>query len=435
MAMIGMHALHGLPEAWPVGHLIRQRFEDAPATPDQLIEELSEQLRSSARLDALPKGARVGVGVGSRGLTNLPRIVRAVVDGLHERGLEPVLMPAMGSHGSATAEGQRDVLAGYGITEASMGAPVEADVSTEVIGTDAQGHAVHFSSAALHSVDALIPINRIKLHTDFRGPVESGLCKMLVIGFGKQAGAESTHALGMPAFTSVVPDRARMICERVRVPVGIALVENARKQTAKLQVVDGDRLVETETELLEEATRLMARLPFEAADLLVIERMGKDISGPGCDPNIFGRYLTAGMSGGPTINRITCLDLTPATQGNAVGIGQLDVITKRLYDEIDFLSTYTNLVTSGGLEYAAVPMVAATDQDLVLIGIAGAYVPLETARIAIIHSTAHLEYLWVSDALLAEMDPEPIEVVRREPLAFDAEGNLRVRPSEAASAV
>src|SRR5690625_63868 len=178
MAMIGMQALHGVPDAWPTGHLIRQRFEDAPISPDQLIDDLTEQLRASQRLDALPQGARVGVGAGSRGLTNLPRIVRAVVDGLRARGLEPVLMPAMGSHGSATPEGQRGVLAEYGITEASMGAPVEADVSTEVIGTDAQGHAVHFSSAALNSVDALIPINRIKLHTDFRGPVESGLCKM-----------------------------------------------------------------------------------------------------------------------------------------------------------------------------------------------------------------------------------------------------------------
>lgn len=433
MTMIGMRALHELPDVWPRGHYVRQRFDDAPQGPDELMEDLVLQLRGSARLDAIPAGARIGIGIGSRGLTNLPRVVRTVVDNLIERGFEPLLMPAMGSHGSATPDGQREVLAEYGITEESMGATVEADVSTEVIGTDSQGHPVHFSSAALHDVDAVIPINRVKLHTDFRGPVESGLCKMLVIGFGKQAGAEATHALGMPAFTSVIPDRARMICDRVHVPVGVALVENARKQTASLRVVDGDRLVEAETELLADATRLMARLPFEAADLLIIERMGKDISGPGCDPNVLGRYLTQGMSGGPTINRIGCLDLTPGTRGNAVGIGQLDVITKRLYDEIDFLATYTNLVTSGGLEYGAVPMVAATDRDLVLIGIAGSYVPLDVARIAVIHSTSHLEHLWVSDPLMAEIDPAMIETGPREALGFDPEGNLRVRASEASS--
>lgn len=433
MTMIGMQALHDPPAAWPQGRYIKQRFARASQRPEELARELAAQLSTSSRLGVLAPGSRIGIGVGSRGLTNLQLVVRTVVDHIRGRGFEPVILPAMGSHGGATSEGQREVLAEYGITEETMGAPIESDVSTEILGRDGDGRPVHFSSVALHAVDAVIPINRIKLHTDFRGPVESGLSKMLVIGLGKQAGAEATHALGMPAFTTAIPERARMITETINVPVGIALVENGLKETVICRSVEGDRLVEAETELLVEATRQMPRLPFDHADLLVIERMGKDISGPGCDPNVFGRYLTAGMSGGPSVKRIGCLDLTPASHGNAVGIGQLDTITKRLFDDIDFVATYTNLLTSGGLEYAAVPMVAASDRDLVLIGIAGAYVPLETARIAVIDSTAHLEHLWVSDSLLAEMDADAVELGPWEPLAFDASGTLRSRASAAPS--
>lgn len=429
MGIVGMRALHDAPSEWPAGSCLRQRFDGPVATPERLLEGLRQQLEASQAFDALPDGARIGVAVGSRGLTNLAAVVRTTVDVLRRRGFEVVILPAMGSHGAATADGQRAVLAEYGVDEASMGVPIEADMRTEIIDHDAKGRPVHFSSVALHSVQAVVPINRIKLHTDFRGPVESGLCKMLVIGLGKQQGAETTHALGMAAFREAIPERASIIQNHVRVPVGVAIVEDAMKSTMTLEVVDGDHLVERETRLLEEAARVMARLPFEAADLLILERMGKDISGPGCDPNVFGRYLTPGMSGGPTIDRIGCLDLTVLTRGNAVGIGQIDVITERLFDQIDFTATYTNLITSGGLEYAMVPMVAASDRDLVLIGLAGAYVPIERARIAIVRSTSHLEHLWVSQTLFEEMDHSRVEVIGEEPLTFGPQGDLLTRPS------
>lgn len=427
MTIPGMHALHDPPPTWPSGRFVRQRFESADRDPSQLAADLADQLRRSARLDALAPGARVGVAVGSRGITNLTLVVRTVIDSLHERGLKPTVLPAMGSHGGATAEGQRALLAGYGITEERVGASVDATMDTESIGRDSGGHDVHLATAALHQVDAVIPINRVKPHTDFRAAVESGLAKMLVIGLGKQPGAEATHALGMPAFATRIPERAAMILDRVHVPFGIALVENARKETSTLSVVPGDRLLEEEAKLLEQATAEMARLPFDAADVVILEQMGKDISGPGCDPNVLGRYLTTGMSGGPEIKRIACLDLTDGTHGNAVGIGQLDVITERLFQRIDFHATYTNLITSGGLEYAMVPMVAGTDQDLLLIAIAGAYCSLKTARIAIARDTSHLERLWLSNTLFDEADSGMLEVEQEAPLEFGTDGQLLTR--------
>ncbi len=376
----------------------------------------------------LSPGARVAVGVGSRGLADLPLLVRACVSELRRQGLDPFLIPAMGSHGGATSEGQLEVLAGYGLTPDSMGVEIRAGMEVDLIGRLADGTAVYFSREAL-AADAVLPLNRVKMHTAFRGPVESGLSKMLAIGFGKHKGAASLHQKGSEEFGWVVPQAAALILERVPVIGGLASVENGLEQVGRLEFVPGPLIPSREPELLDLSRRLMPRIPFTGLDLLVVDRIGKDLSGDGMDPNVTGRHPTARMTDPERDpRRLVALRASEQTHGNLCGLGVADLTTAALVDQIDYQQTWTNTVTSLELALGKTPMWVGDDRTAIALALSSlsGVVPID-ARVARISSTLHLQRLWVSEALWEAEGPgreDVWSVGEPRDMEFDTAGHL-----------
>ena len=317
--------------------------------PDDGLSDIPRSVRDALNASGvaerlLPNG-EVAIGVGSRGIAGLPQIVRATVDWFRERGARPFLVPCMGSHGGATAEGQLRVLEHLGVTAASAGCPIRAGMDTIVIGTLDNGLPVHMDAHAT-SADGVFVINRVKPHTAFTGPHESGLVKMLVIGLGKRNGADCCHSLGFGRFAEVMPQMARLLLERKPSLLGgLAVVENAHDRVCLLEAVLPERLLERDQALLVEARARMGSLPVDDLDVLLVDRMGKDISGSGMDPNITGRSPSPYKTGGLKAARLGVLRLTEASGGNATGMGNADVVTQRLVDSADFESTYANAIT------------------------------------------------------------------------------------------
>ena len=342
--------MHTYPE---MAH-IRLTFEGPEL--DDPIGELNRLLVGKRAL--VPAGARIGIAVGSRGIHRIDQVVAAVARFIAHNGAHPVVLPAMGSHGGATAEGQKAVLAAYGITEASVGAPILATMDTVRLGHTPKGHPVHFDRIAAE-LDGLVLVNRIKPHTDFHDTYESGVVKQAVIGLGNHAGAQYIHTFGLKGLKEIIPEAAQLILARGNILLGIAVIENARDTIAEFYLLERTEIAAREPVLLQRAKALMPALPFERIDLLVIEQMGKNISGVGLDSNITGRtFIRQDPAGDDNfIGRIVCLDLTPESHGNALGMGMADVITRRLYDKIDFRTTYANVITSGFLERGFVPIV------------------------------------------------------------------------------
>lgn len=350
---------------------------------------------------------RVAVAVGSRGIAGLPMMVGAIVAGLDELGVESVIVPAMGSHGGATAEGQRAVLAHLGVTPETVGAPIHSSMEVVEIGTvrSPLGRTVplNFDAFAWRETDAVIPVNRIKPHTGFRGPIESGLCKMLAIGLGKHAGAGRLHAEGYGVFDRLILEAGREILSAGRIAFGVGIVENAYEETALVEAIPADRIVEREQELLEEARRLMPRLLMGEVDVLVVERFGKNISGIGMDANITGRGelgLPLPRFDGPRIGRIVVLRLTPETTGNAHGIGLADVITQHAFDQIDLEMTWVNSLTAGSLACGRIPIAVPGDDEAIAAAV-GAVPgkPADEVTIVRIRDTLSLSEIAVSDNL------------------------------------
>ncbi len=365
-------------------------------------------------------GARIAVAVGSRGIANLVRIVGAAVRELSARGARPFILPAMGSHGGATAEGQREVLAGYGITEAAVGAPVVSSMDVVELPSGADGPRLFMARDAWES-DGVLLVNRVKPHTDFHGSHESGLVKMAVIGLGKQTQALEIHSYGVSGLRERLLPAARAVLETGKILGGLGIVENPREETAVLRLASAAGLVETDRELLARARGLQPRLPIDDLDVLLVDEMGKDISGVGMDSNIIGRIRVRGQEepDRPRIASIAVFDLTEASHGNALGVGLADVITRRLRDKIDFRATAENVVTSGFLERGKIPLTAETGRRAVEIALRGASVrDAAAARILRIRNTLALEEMWASDALVGELaGREVVEVTgERAPL-------------------
>lgn len=400
---MGFQVEHGrLDFAFPEWRRVRQRF--AAPREDDVQGALSREMRK-VRPRVRP-GMTVAVGVGSRGLALLPELVRGVVDELRAMGAAPFIVPAMGSHGGATPEGQLGVLARYGVTQETMGVAIRPEMEVELLGRAPEVGApggsvpVYFSRAAL-AADAVFPVNRIKVHTSFHGPLESGLGKMLSIGFGKHTGAAGLHRLGTAAFETVVPAATRLILDSVAVLGGLATVENAYEEVALVEVIAGPDIPRREQELLDLSRRLMPSIPFQHLDVLVVDYLGKDISGDGMDPNITGRHGTWALTD-PDLNpeKIVALRLTEATHGNACGLGLADVTTRAVVDAIDHQATWTNVVTSLELGFGRIPMWM--DDDRTAIALALSTCPAvdpSRARLVRVHSTLHLEEMWVSEDL------------------------------------
>ncbi len=413
----------------PVMYPARLHFP-APEVTD-LAEAVNEALRTGGILDQVRPGMRVAVGIGSRGVARIPELARAVVEAVRRAGAQPFIVPAMGSHGGATAEGQRQVLADLGVTEASVGAPIVASMDVVELDRLPQGVPVCMDRNA-YEADATILINRIKLHTDFHGPIESGLAKMCVIGLGKVRTAEAIHAYGPNGLRDLIPPVARIVVERGRIIGGIATIENAYHGVAEVVGLPSEEIAgPAEQALLLRAKELMPALPFDHLDVLVVDEMGKDVSGAGMDTNIIGRMLLPGVPEPerPQISAIVTLRLTEATHGNAVGLGLADVVTERLLNQVDWRVTRINALTSGvmGLWRGKLPWVTPDDRSAIQLALRLCGRPdAENAQVMRIRNTLALDRVWISRSLVDAAQATPNVTVADSPVewAFDAAGCL-----------
>ncbi|MDF2959543.1 MAG: hypothetical protein K0S39_1278 [Paenibacillus sp.] len=373
-------------------------------------------------------GMRVAIAVGSRGIANLQQIVASVVEEIKKMGGQPVIVPAMGSHGGATAEGQIKVLEGYGIVEEVVGCPIFASMETVQVGRLPHGLPLYFDKYAFES-DAIVIVSRVKPHTSFKGPVESGLQKMLVVGLGKHEGATSIHSYGVDRFHESIPEAGKTLIEKTNIAIGVALIENAYDETCSIVAVPAEKIAEEEPRLLEKAKEVMARILLDSIDVLVVDEIGKDISGCGMDPNITGR-VTSGLNEGfhaPSIQKIVIRDLSAHSHGNALGVGMADIITRQLFDKIDFPSMYANAVTSTVLASAKLPVILQNDKEALGVAVKTCNrITSDKVKIAWIKNTLSLEYMYVSEPCLVDIGHRNDLIITgdNDTIQFDGEGNL-----------
>jgi hypothetical protein len=378
-----------------------------PVRPTRPIDDVEAAVRdevASRLAGAVEAGMTVAVGAGSRGLTARVELLRGTITALRELGAEPFLVPAMGSHGGATADGQQAMLAALGVTADSVGAEIRSTMETVVVARDRAGRPIHLDTHAA-GADRILPVNRVKPHTAFHGPIESGCTKMAVVGFGKQPGAAQFHASGAGEMRARLADGIDAL--RGRLLGGVASVEGPTGDVVTVRALAPDELGgRAEQELTEQARALVPRLPFGEIDVLVIERGGKDISGTTLDPNVTGRFWIAGLDDPPSpkVSMIVLLGLTDVTAGNVLGIGFADFVPAALAAEIDWSATYLNSFTAGGtgVRRARLPMVLPDEESCIRAAMATCGRPLDQPRrIVRIESTLHLDRCWVSDALLS----------------------------------
>lgn len=373
-------------------------------------------------------GSSIAIAVGSRGIDNLQQTVSEVVDFVKQQGGYPFIIPAMGSHGGATGEGQAEVLAGYGITEFSVGAPVRSSMEVQELPPGNLNHRIFMDQKAYKS-DGVILINKIKPHTDFHSTYESGLVKMAVIGLGKEDGAEAIHHYGVFGLTELIPASAAQIFSTQKILAGIALIENAFDRNMMIKAIPGNEIMKEEPKLLDIARANRPSFPVEQIGVLLIDRMGKNISGVGIDTNIIGRIKIYGQDepASPDIKSIVVTDLTDESHGNATGVGLADVITRRLYDKIDFEKMYKNISTSSFLERGKIPFVAESDYEAMNLALrnCGNSLPGKE-RIIRIKDTLHLDELYVSQAILNDLSNNAqIEQVEAAENMFDKHRTLK----------
>ena len=421
-----MTAIHSLLKEIPIPRVVpvRQVFErPVMGNPADILKT---KIDSRASLGKIRSGMSVAVAVGSRGIESQASFVKVIVDGIKAAGGSPFLFPAMGSHGGATAVGQRSMLEGMGITEEYIGAPIRATMEVVEVGSTTGGLPIYLDRYA-DGADGIVLMNRIKPHVAFRGRYESGLMKMLAIGVGKQRGAEACHNLGFGAMAENIPAIGKTLIEKKNILFAVALVENAYHETCAVEVFEKEEIEAGEPPLLEQARSLSAKIHFDSLDVLILDEIGKDISGTGFDNNILGRYHTAYASGGPDIRRITVLDLTEKSHGNANGVGILDFTTRRLFDKIDFDQTYPNSLTTTVPTSVKIPMVLDNDMQAIQAAIKTCNIVDKSAvRLAHIRNTLKLDVIEVSPRLLDEVERHPqMEACgdARE-LQFDDMGNL-----------
>lgn len=403
---------------------VNQEFP-SKGLPD--VASAVEEALVAARLDtAVRKGQRIAITAGSRGIANIALIMRAIVDAVKAAGGEPLIVPAMGSHGGATAEGQRELVAGYGITEENMGAPILSSMDTVLLAQTDNGIPCYMDRCAAEA-DGVILCGRVKPHTDFKGPIESGLMKMLVIGLGKHAQAETIHSYGARGLREHMPRVARRLLATGKVLGGLAIVEDAYDQTAHVEWLGPSTMEQREQELLKMAAAEMARLPLDDIDLLIVDQMGKNISGTGMDTNVIGRLRIQGEADPerPEIRYILACSLTEASHGNALGIGLADLTTQRLVDRIDCRVMNENVVTTSFIARGAVPITLPNDRIAIETALRCLWgMRPEDARVVRIADTAHLAQIAVSEATMDSLPSRAKRVGMPEEFRFDGCGNL-----------
>lgn len=404
---------------WPKLYKIKQIYNH-PVVED-IEEETKKQLEYIISSNSLSKGSKIAITVGSRGINNIVIILRTIVKKLQAMGYKPFLFSAMGSHGGATIEGQREILRSLGITEANIGCDIKISLETIKIGVTNSGIAnlpVYVAKEA-YDADGVILVNRVKAHTSFSGTYESGLVKMLAVGMGRERGASTVHQLGAEYLAEAIPAIANIVLQKTTVLGGIALIENGRDETAKIVGLRKDEIFPREPLLLNESKSYLPRIPFTNIDFAVILEMGKNYSGTGMDTNVIGRIRIGGISEPtePDIKYLAVLGLSEESHGNATGIGLADFTTEEVVNKIDKKATYLNCLTSGFVQRAAIPMTFKDDNELF-----EAVYPLLNSndnkglKILIMKNTLHLDEMWISEALIPKISASKNIIIDENPI-------------------
>lgn len=407
---------------YPKLYKIRQNFNNTKI--ENVQEEVIKELELINAKSLIKPDMKIAITAGSRGISNIALIIKTICDYVKECGGKPMIIPAMGSHGGATAEGQAHVLEELGITEKTMGAPIVSSMEVVQLGVTPNGAPVYMDANA-YNADGIIVVNRVKPHTDFIADTESGLLKMIAVGLGKEKGCSAMHDYGL---AKTIPQSARVSLKKAPILLGLAILENSKDETYKLKAVLPENFEEVEKELLKESKSLVPKLPLDELDILVVEEMGKMISGTGMDTKVIGRMKIFGEEEPetPKINKIIVLNLAESSNGNALGIGLADITTKKLVDSINFDMTYTNIIATTFLERGKIPLTMANDKVAIstAFNTIGSVTPLE-AKVAIIKNTLDLSELYVSEAALRAIDKNKVEILEEGiEIKFDENNNL-----------
>jgi hypothetical protein len=421
-----MHSVLSFPRR-PVPPLARIRQDLDPTHVPDVRRETHERLRGFGLRDKLPRGGRVAITAGSRGIGGFLELLAGIVDAVKEAGGEPFLIPAMGSHGGATPEGQMEILRRFGVSDAAVGAPIKATMETVTLEAAKNGAAAHLDRIAAEA-DGIIVLGRVKTHPENAEGLASGLLKMVTVGLGKQIGAQEAHRHGLWDSVREVP---RVTMGRAKTLCGVAVVENAYRQPVCIEIVPPtyEAFRDADRRLLLEAQKHLAKIPFNQLDLLIVDELGKSISGTGMDLNVIGKWRAVGGKREPNYRRIVALSLTRPSLGNGLGIGLADFTTRRFADQYDPAVTYVNLLTAsepgGTAREGPLPLALPSDREAIEVALYSAIAD-QAARVCRIKNTAALEEMWVSEALLEEVRKNPHLRVEEAtaPLPFDGAGNL-----------
>lgn len=409
-----------LPKMAPV----RQEFD--PSCIADIPGEITKEFFKPGIGDSINTGASIAITVGSRGIANIPVITKAIVDNVKTYGGKPFIVPAMGSHGGATAEGQRKILEGMGVTEEFIGAPIRSSMEVVEVGKTSKNKPVYIDKNA-HEADGIIVAGRIKPHTAFQGPYESGLYKMMTIGLGKQLGAEFSHSEGFGVMHDNVPEIARVMMKESPIIFGVGIIENAFDNTCIIKALKADEIDTEEPKLLLQAKKLMPEIKIHEFDILIVDQIGKNFSGDGMDPNITGTFCTPYVTGPMKIKRYVILDLSDETHGNAVGMGMSHISTKRMFDKCDLDQGYVNCMTNTVVNPAFLPIIMKNDKMAISAAVQTAVgCDKDNPKIIRIANTSHIENIYVSEALKSEVDNnnELSFTGDYAPFGFNENGNL-----------
>lgn len=403
---------------------VKQKFDNFEIIDPEPV--ILKELAKPEIASTIKPGMRIAITAGSRGIHNHKRIIKTVVDIVKQHGAEPFVVPAMGSHGGATAEGQLGVLAGFGITPEYLGCPILSSMETVKVGESPEGHSVHIDKNA-YGADGIIVVNKVKPHTAFRGPHESGLMKMMTIGLGKQYGASLCHQAGFKNMGRLVPMFAHVILQNCNILFGLAIVENAYSRTCKLEAVTKENIPQEDARLLAEARKLMPKIQFDDIAVLVIDEIGKNFSGDGQDPNVSSRFATPYATGDFTIQKVCVLDISEKSHGIMIGAGCADTCTQRLVDKSDLEASYINAITSTVFDCVRLPMILKNDYYAIAACIKTCNeVDLNHIRMVRIPNTLEIGEIWISESMMEDARKNPNIEILSEPelMPFDENGNL-----------
>lgn len=430
MKVVSGGMVSGLLKDTPIPKMFRARqtFPAEKIEPKDIPAVVWEQMGQEQFASLIKPGMSIAITAGSRGIRNVDIITKAIVDFVKSRGAEPFIVPAMGSHGGATAEGQLEILAGYNITPETMGCPIKSSMEVVELGYSERGRRVAIDKNA-YEADGIIVSCRLKPHNAFRGPYESGPCKMMTVGLGKQVGASVVHGDGMDVIAQNIPTMAKVVLEKAKILFAIPCIENAYDETCKIEAILAKDILKREPELLKFAFSNMPKLIVGETDVLIVDEVGKNYSGTGVDPNITGTFSTPYATGGIKVQRTCFLNLSEESHGNALGCGLASAITKKIFDDMDIEKMYPNCITSTVLASARIPCVVANDKEAIQICIRTCNkIDREKARMVRIPNSLHIGEIMLSEAYYEDVKagkyPGVEALDEPEELEFDEGGNL-----------